>query len=99
LRVLVKWSSGQARKSVDKGPPVKERLLLFLDRRKASFIADDPNPQYSRLDHLDGLKDHQRPKHTDFPSPSPDSCESWAEGRPVKGGIPKGRERVSALEG
>ena len=70
-RGLVKWSSGQARKSVDKGPPVKERLLLFLDRRKASFIADDPNPEYSRLDHLDGCKDYQGRNN---PIPSPDSC-------------------------
>ena len=71
LRVLVKWSSGQARKSVDKGPPVKERLLLFLDRRKASFIADDPNPQYSRLDHLDGLKDHLKAETHPFHFPFP----------------------------
>jgi hypothetical protein len=31
--------------------------------------------------------------------PPPDSCYSWAVGRPVKGEIPKGQEGVSALEG
>ena len=35
---------------------MREHLLVFFDRRKASFLADDPNPQYSRLDHLDGLQ-------------------------------------------
>jgi hypothetical protein len=53
----LKWSSRQTSKNADtKETPARERLLLFFDRAKASFIADDPNAQYSRLDHLDGLK-------------------------------------------
>lgn len=42
-----------------------EALRAVLRRWKAGWIADDPWPEYSRLDRLDGLERPQIPESTE----------------------------------